>query len=235
MILILTLLNLALSDLCPSGCNCFKDQSGKTFVDCSSRDLQTIPLEFPADVFTIDLSNNNIDTLSELPALEYLLTLNLTQNRISTIDVDAFDDMESLTTLDLSHNHIRFIEADVFEWGPEKLEILKLNYNRLEVIQQDTFQELEFLEEIDLSNNFLSYLHPSAFKELTKLKRIYLHNNQVLSKFIDINFQHYEHSAQYLTNSLDPKQLQHVNCCDITRQPMVLRLWNAECSGRVGQ
>ena len=117
------MLTLISADVCPSGCNCFKvglsrfrffknlfkigaqtcfkDQSGKTFVDCSSRDLPSVPLEFPSDVFTIDLSNNNIDILSELPALDYLLTLNLTQNRISTIDVDAFDDMESLTTVDL--------------------------------------------------------------------------------------------------------------------------------------
>ena len=95
------------ADVCPSGCNCFKDQSQKTFVDCSSRDLPSIPLEFPSDVFTIDLSNNNIDILSELPALDYLLTLNLTQNRISTIDVDAFDDMESLTTVDLRLDWVR--------------------------------------------------------------------------------------------------------------------------------
>ena len=62
-----------------------------------------IPTEFPNDAFTIDLSNNNIDILSELPELEYLTTLNLAQNRISTIDVDAFDDMEALTTIDLRY------------------------------------------------------------------------------------------------------------------------------------
>ena len=39
--------------------------------------------------------------------------------------------------------------------------------------------ELEFLQEINLSNNYLNYIHPNAFKELTKLKNLYIDNNEV--------------------------------------------------------
>ena len=43
--------------------------------------------------------------------------------------------------------------------------------------------ELEFLQEINLSNNYLNYIHPNAFKELTKLKNLYIDNNEVSITF----------------------------------------------------
>ena len=43
--------------------------------------------------------------------------------------------------------------------------------------------ELEFLQEINLSNNYLNYIHPNAFKELTKLKNLYIDNNEVSFTF----------------------------------------------------
>jgi len=153
-----------------------------TFIICifRARGLTSIPrFNLPSDATIIDLSQNQIKTLSEFPPLENLISLNLTDNIIDTIEPDAFDDLDVLTSLYLSNNKIRFIEADTFEWGPEKLEIIKLDYNRMEVIQQDVFEELNFLEEIDLSNNRLNYIHPNAFRELKKLKTLTLDNNQV--------------------------------------------------------
>jgi len=43
--------------------------------------------------------------------------------------------------------------------------------------------ELEFLQEINLSSNYLNYIHPNAFKELTKLKNLYIDNNEVSFTF----------------------------------------------------
>jgi len=62
---------------------------------------------FPDDARTIDLSDNEIERLDEIQELEQLITLNLANNKISEIEQDFFDDLDSLTTLHLSYNHLR--------------------------------------------------------------------------------------------------------------------------------
>ena len=46
---------------------------------------------FPEDSRIIDLSGNSITVLDEFPPLEELTLLNLTDNRIEEIEVDAFE------------------------------------------------------------------------------------------------------------------------------------------------
>jgi Leucine-rich repeat (LRR) protein len=74
--------------------------------------------------------------LDELPILEELVLLNLTNNQIEDIDVNALIDLDELKTLILSHNRIRWIEDDVFEWGPDELRHIYLDHNRLETIEE---------------------------------------------------------------------------------------------------
>lgn len=49
----------------------------------------------------------------------------------------------------------------------------------MEFIQHFLFYDLEELRELYLQNNNLTFIHPHAFLQLTKLKTLMLHGNQL--------------------------------------------------------
>lgn len=163
---------------CPSTCQC-TDYGGKVRVDCKNAGLTNIPKRFPDRTMHLDLSQNEIEFIDELPDLTDLVFVNFTDNRIRDIHYDAFDSLDSLTTLVLSHNELSSIADDIFEWNPLKLKRIYLDHNRFEYIQHFLFYDLTEIEEIDLSNNQLAFVHPHAFTELENLNKLDLSNNKL--------------------------------------------------------
>jgi len=165
---------------CPGECRCFLSSDTKgVYVDCKQRGLAEIPEVFPERTKKIDLSQNSIKFINEMPDLSELTLLNLTSNDISDIHYDAFDGLDSLETLVLSHNKLSAIDDDIFEWNPLKLKHIFLDNNRFEYIQHFLFYDLTDLEEIDLSNNLLNFVHTHAFTVLTNLRKLDLSNNHL--------------------------------------------------------
>lgn len=163
---------------CPSSCSC-ADYGGKVRVDCKGRRLTEIPKRFPDRTMHLDLSNNQIEFIDELPDLTDLVFVNFTSNKIRDIHYDAFDSLDSLTTLVLSHNELSSIADDIFEWNPLKLKRIYLDNNRFEYIQHFLFYDLTEIEEIDLHGNQLAFVHPHAFTELENLNKLDLSNNKL--------------------------------------------------------
>lgn len=192
------LIGSAFSSSCPSNypdlnsCSCYN-----TVVDCSNRDLRSIPRSFPRSTTRLDLSNNHINYVNELPdELEELIDLNLSRNQIREIHFDAFDGLDSLENLNLAHNELNEIEDDIFQWNPVHLKTLDLSYNKFEFIQHFVFYDLTEIQEINLSYNDLFFVHPHAFDELKRLRTINLSHNKLtefkskwFSSIIDDNLQ----------------------------------------------
>lgn len=164
--------------VCPSPCHCYGQS-----VDCSSKNLKAIPKAFPYQTKRLDLSNNQIPYINELPdSLDELVFLDLSHNVIRDIHYDAFDGLDSLETLNLAHNMLNEIEDDIFQWNPVKLKSLDLSSNKFEFIQHFLFYDLQDIQEINLSNNQLFFIHPHAFDGLDQLRTINLQHND-LSEF----------------------------------------------------
>uniref|UniRef100_A0A3B5KZ23 Slit homolog 2 (Drosophila) n=1 Tax=Xiphophorus couchianus TaxID=32473 RepID=A0A3B5KZ23_9TELE len=97
---------------CPAECSCLD-----TVVRCSNKGLTALPKGLPKETTELDLSNNQISTLSNhsLSNMSELLTLILSYNRLRCIPVRAFDGLKSLRLLSLHGNDISLIPEGAFK------------------------------------------------------------------------------------------------------------------------
>lgn len=75
-------------------------------VDCRSRGLDHVPVDLPAEITSLDLSNNSITSLPDLvfqcyPLLQHL---NISNNYIHSLGNLSFHNLSSLVSLDLHNN-----------------------------------------------------------------------------------------------------------------------------------
>ncbi|XP_010741865.3 leucine-rich repeat-containing protein 3 [Larimichthys crocea] len=112
---------------CPKICHC-TDRNG-VVVQCTSRNLESIPPNLPKDTVVLLLSSN----------------------RIRHIPKEAFTDLHRLRELDLSHNAIESVEVGAFQGISENLRTMDLSNNHLSSLPKDTFAKLH--ARIRLSQN----------------------------------------------------------------------------------
>ncbi|XP_073324930.1 leucine-rich repeats and immunoglobulin-like domains protein 1 [Pagrus major] len=139
------------SDLpCALNCTCDGDS-----VDCSSLELTATPLDLP------------VRTVS----------LNLGHNKLSTISVDAFDNLPNLRELRLDHNELTSI-PDLGQAAP-KIVSLYLHHNKIRSIDGRRTRELVSVETLDLSNNDITELRGHCFPAGLQIRDLYLSNNKI--------------------------------------------------------
>ncbi|XP_066433474.1 leucine-rich repeat-containing protein 3 [Eleutherodactylus coqui] len=113
---------------CPKSCQC-SDNSGAMVVQCSSRDLEEIPIDLPTDT----------------------VSLKLDANKIQQVPNNAFKDLNYLQELDLSKNSIEKIELSAFKGVSDGLRLLDLSGNQIQTIPKEALANLK--GKIRLSNN----------------------------------------------------------------------------------
>lgn len=89
----------------------------RPLLDCSNKDLNSIPSDLPSDIVKMDLSNNNIKHLKPKQFLlsKDLKLLNLSSNSLHHIDTGAFAGLLYLRELDLSNNSLHYFQYSVLE------------------------------------------------------------------------------------------------------------------------
>jgi hypothetical protein len=126
------------------------------------------------------LRDNSISELSESflmrNKLENLNTLDLSNNFISTIELNTFKHSTQLEILNLSNNKINFLSNAVFN-GLKSLKSLILKSNHVLNLVPNQFFTLQSLQFLDLSLNRISNLDATNFNNLIKLKTIHLEFN----------------------------------------------------------
>ena len=192
---------------CPSNCSCqYNQDRTAVFVDCSSRELTSIPqLPYSSrevylqdnsiryvpcvsfshlkNLIKLDLSLNFIDNLHDcsFEHLALLEHLDLSQCNLASVHNGAFHALFQLRKLDLSRNNMTKTDSQLFI-SLGKLESLDLSENNLTMIKNDTFRNLSSLEFLSLRKNLLSYVpwtfESRAFSGLTSLKYLHLEGNQ---------------------------------------------------------
>uniref|UniRef100_A0AAQ4PNU9 Leucine rich repeats and immunoglobulin like domains 1 n=1 Tax=Gasterosteus aculeatus aculeatus TaxID=481459 RepID=A0AAQ4PNU9_GASAC len=135
---------------CAQNCTCDGDS-----VDCSDRELTAAPLDLP------------VRTVS----------LNLGRNKLTSIDVEAFDGLPNLRELRLDHNELTSI-PDLGR-AASRIVSLYLHHNMIGSIDGRRTRELSSVETLDLSNNDLTELRGHCFPAGLQIRDLYLSNNKI--------------------------------------------------------
>ncbi|ELW65279.1 Leucine-rich repeats and immunoglobulin-like domains protein 2 [Tupaia chinensis] len=199
---VLLLLPAAQAGLCPTLCSC-----RIPVLDCSRRKLpapswRVLEAPLPPDTVSLDLSHNrlsnwnislesqtlqevkmNYNELTEIPYFGEptsnitILSLNLSNNRITTLEAGCFDNLSSsLLVVKLNRNRISLIPPKIFKLP--HLQFLELKRNRIKIVEGLTFQGLDSLRSLKMQRNGISKLKDGAFFGLNNMEELELeHNN----------------------------------------------------------
>ncbi|XP_068163374.1 amphoterin-induced protein 2-like [Antennarius striatus] len=139
---------------CSSSCLCASD-----IISCSGRYLSALPSDVPS----------------------YATRLDLSHNAITVLPVDWISQpLGRLVSLVLSRNDISEIEVNVFTLTP-RLHHLDLSSNRLTTLNSSIFTGLKELKELLLFGNQIAQINPGAFSDLHSLQRLYLSGNRLVA------------------------------------------------------
>ncbi|KAI4894702.1 hypothetical protein NFI96_021143 [Prochilodus magdalenae] len=137
-----------------------------------------------SNMSVLALSNNVISTIMDnaFQNLTVLRTLMLDHNRISNQALDAltFSWLRKLETLHLGNNALRDIDGSWFQ-STKALKTLLLEGNLLTSLDSSTFasSDLRNLEILDLSDNLITYLGQNSFRNLPRLRSLNLSRNRL--------------------------------------------------------
>nr|XP_040143295.1 leucine-rich repeats and immunoglobulin-like domains protein 2 isoform X4 [Ictidomys tridecemlineatus] len=135
-------------------------------------------LQFYPALESLDLSSNIISEIkaSSFPRMQ-LKYLNLSNNRITTLEAGCFDNLSSsLLVVKLNRNRLSMIPPKIFKLP--HLQFLELKRNRIKIVEGLTFQGLDSLRSLKMQRNGISKLKDGAFFGLNNMEELELeHNN----------------------------------------------------------
>jgi hypothetical protein len=120
----------------------------------------------------LDISNNQIDQIAQLLQLEFLLELNISNNKIKNVNwIEEEEKMQRLVVLNASNNKIIELPAVKLK----KIERLDLSFNSISKV--DKFEGNQQIKQLLLRDNKLKAL--TFIKELPKLEILNLRDNEI--------------------------------------------------------
>ncbi|KAJ4928200.1 hypothetical protein JOQ06_015994 [Pogonophryne albipinna] len=157
---------------CPQPCRC---NTVLQEVNCSDGQLTTVPNILPQNTKILNLTHNKIKSLvqQQFQTLTKLLHLDLNDNIMVLIEVEAFIGLQSLITLRLARNHLKIIHVGAFD-GLPKLKLLDISRNEILVFLDFTFRDLTALQFIIAADNDVVFISRRAFTGLTSLQELHL-------------------------------------------------------------
>ncbi len=115
------------------------------------------------------------------------------------LESTAFKDFSRLTELNLSRNKLKSLNSKLFQ-DLISLTKIDLSYNQLQSIDSRLFKGLTCLTHIWLNNNQLSTINTKLFKGLNNLTHIWLNDNNWLSDNLEL---YIESSLEFISFKKD--------------------------------
>ncbi|KAF9407044.1 hypothetical protein HW555_012801 [Spodoptera exigua] len=152
--------------------------------------------------------------------------------RITSVEYESFNDLNSLTYLDLSMNKIQRLKLGVLD-EPKKLTYLNLSYNQITEFPLGLFDQITNLDLIDLKGNKINKLELGIFDPLPKLKFVDLSSNAFAGKdlnpyifdqsphitFIDFSRNNMEDAPDNLLNAFQSLEILNLDRCFLSNVP----------------
>ncbi|XP_041976953.1 leucine-rich repeats and immunoglobulin-like domains protein 3 isoform X2 [Aricia agestis] len=157
---------------CPQKCVCLKK-----YVDCSGKNLATVP-NIPVWVEQLDLNSNKLskDVTAGFERLAYLRILRLDKNALTHIP--NFHSINEIQDVSLNKNHIESIDAGRFPVNCS-IKVLSLNNNRIKTIDENALVNLTNLVSLKLNKNEIVSLPNHLFSNQSNLKVLELNHNKL--------------------------------------------------------
>ena len=156
---------------CPRGCQCWG-----YFANCSHGQRHMIPV-LQQETKSLVISDNFINTLTNVMWPRYLSSLNLHCNQMMRIDLNT--DL-SVTQLDLSSNKIEILETNSFR-HLQYLRVLLLSANPVHSINKYAFNGLIVIQFLNLKQLHIEKIHSCAFCGVQHLEVLDLGENRLTS------------------------------------------------------
>lgn len=130
--------------------------------------LRQFPVTLTTSIQHLDLSQNKLNSIQigDLENFPFLKTLILSSNEIETTEKYVFSRMEYLQELYLNDNLLKQVPSGL----PTSLKILHLNGNRITVINTNDLKNLIRLKVLKLNSNFLHSVETDSFRFLYNLE-----------------------------------------------------------------
>ncbi|KAJ1217888.1 hypothetical protein NDU88_005475 [Pleurodeles waltl] len=157
---------------CPARCECSAQNKS---VSCHRRRLLSIPEGIPIETKILDLSKNrlksvNPDDFTDYPLLE---DIDLSDNIIANVEPGAFTSLFNLRSLRLKKNRLKLVPLGVFT-GLSNLTKLDISENKIVILLDFMFQDLQNLKSLEVGDNELVYISHRAFSGLLSLEQLTL-------------------------------------------------------------
>lgn len=154
-------------------------------VVCVNRELHHLPTCDGGNlsvILNLALKGNNLTHLGvdAFWPMNNLITLILSDNAISVLDLFAFRNLHKLTTLAIDNNRLDKVPSTQLA-SLRSLITLNLSRNSIRTVDQDAFSTLMRLDYLDLSHNSISNLSVNAFRGLRNLTTLDLAHNSINS------------------------------------------------------
>ncbi|XP_072181329.1 toll-like receptor 4 [Diadema setosum] len=149
-------------------------------VDCSHLNLSAVPQNLPDDVYNLDLSYNNILTITNMSFAAYgkLQVLILRWNALTQIEGNSFEHLLDLRVVYMNFNNISRLPDALFH-NNLHLSLLELSHNRLTDIPNNALGSIRALKFIFLGHNLITNISFAQFSSCQHLFKIDLTNNKI--------------------------------------------------------
>ena len=250
----LTLIGLSNNEISEMDEDAFENLEELEEVQLDNNKLNKIPEKLFADndgLSTLDLSGNpmmslqSIDNAEEVEKLTMrngileqfqgenyigLSYLDLSNNSIYELSVDAFTNIQDLEYIDLSRNKLKSIHGSIFA-NNSRLQKIILDHNQLytlpefvngeifetymfscgscelEEIKDETFHQMTGLVILMLTNNRIGNLNPEMFKYLPSLSVLDVSYNMIISLQTDV----FRHTVSLSTVNIAGNSITHLD------------------------
>ncbi|XP_058814366.1 uncharacterized protein LOC131678321 [Topomyia yanbarensis] len=168
-------------EVCPKMCTCDMVEGLKR-ADCSHENLINTYTDVPTSVEILDLSINKISSVEDDSLMNYnnLVKLFLSDNSIQTLSLHAFSGLQNLEVLDLSHNRLEKLHEDLFE-NNDKLIDLNLSNNNFIYLENRPLLRSSSIMYLHMSDCKIPQLYESLFLYLPSLRTMDLSNNLMIT------------------------------------------------------
>ena len=157
----------------------------------SARGLTHVPKNLSENVVTLDLSVNNITVINidDFRTLKQVKSIDLSYNQIQTLHARSFEHVCRLQELDLSYNNIVLLPHSIFS-GNQNLKKLYLKKNRLQVFgdfsKAEHILDSQSLIYLDVSFCNITYISYESLKGLPNLATLITVGNPLIQKEVEI-------------------------------------------------
>ncbi|XP_014359353.2 toll-like receptor 7 [Papilio machaon] len=229
-------------NVCPSNCSCYHDYTKTTnVVDCSVKQSNAIPSEFPITATHIYLDGNVYYELNEtvFASMRRAVVLYLNSSNIMNLHNNSFDTLVDLRILHLDNNKLKQLRGLEFS-KLSNLKELYLQNNAIEFISNATFSFLDALEVLRLDGNRLVNYGLWHLDNNKKLQTLFIAGNRwscdckYLQGFLTYVSQNVEkvidvHNLWCSNDKMDPSK-KHLNlnvtvCSEISDSSMISALF----------